>query len=218
MLIFSEFKGRRERQLVRMRDNPLFPAARRKVTPQGLLEAQRLDHEELVEFIPGFRTLLHRAATLRPNEDSAVILEIKEQLDKAYETAAGLADDQSETLEAIRRLTVLIMQAVRRGAEGDPLALDELDQEDQARAAHYELLRHPLLADLLYPDSPVTPDDLVPTLLSSAEEELAAVLTLFEAEQIGDMVQQGEALLAATPDAPPGATDRLGQMRRALDA
>ncbi|MCP4811816.1 MAG: hypothetical protein GY888_04850, partial [Planctomycetaceae bacterium] len=52
-LIISQTPGRHERHLLRKRDNPLFPETERSVSPQALLKMQRLDHEELVEFITG---------------------------------------------------------------------------------------------------------------------------------------------------------------------
>lgn len=194
---------------MRKHNNPLFPEAEREVTEQGLLEAQRLDHEELSDFITGFRTLVHKAVKLQPNEQSEVILQMKENLDKAYEQAAGLADDQSETKEAIKKLSALIMNAVRTGAGTDQTALQELDQEEQARSAHFELLEHPLVADLLSPDSPVAEADLMPTLLSAPDEELAAALALFDNDQLVLLCQQGEALFELTDDMPEQAKKRM---------
>ncbi|MEE9356981.1 hypothetical protein [Candidatus Vondammii sp. HM_W22] len=194
---------------MRKHNNPLFPEAEREVTEQGLLEAQRLDHEELSDFITGFRTLVHKAVKLQPNEQSEVILEMKENLDKAYEQAAGLADDQSETKEAIKKLSALIMNAVRTGAGTDQTALQELDQEEQARSAHFELLEHPLVADLLSPDSPVAEANLMPTLLSASDEELTAALALFDNDQLILLCQQGEALFELTEDIPEQAKKQI---------
>ncbi len=207
---FSQFPGRRERHLLRKRSNPLFPEAERVITPEVLEEAQRLDHEELVDFITRFRQLVHRAVGLKPNEQSDVILGIKEELDQAYEQAAGLADDQTETREAIRKLLVVIMNAVRNGAANDPVALAELDQEAQARAAHFELLEYPLVADLLCPESPISGDELVPTLLSVPEAEFQAAITLFDEDQVKELERQARALLdSLAGEAPAGAEERF---------
>ena len=194
---------------MRKYNNPLFPEAEREVTDQSLLEAQRLDHEELSDFITGFRTLVHKAVKLQPNEKSEVILQMKEDLDKAYEQAAGLADDQSETKEAIKKLSALIMNAVRTGAATDQTALQELDQEEQARSSHFELLEHPLVADLLSPVSPVAEADLMPTLLSAPEVELTAALALFDNDQLVLLCQQGEVLFELTDDMPEPAKKRM---------
>jgi hypothetical protein len=209
-LHFSEYPGRRERHLLRKLNNPLFPETKREINSGALEEAQRLDHEELVEFITGFRRLVHKAVGLKPNEQSDVILGIKEELDQAYEQAAGVADDQTETKDAIRKLVVMIMNAVRNGATDDPAALQELDQETQARAAHFELLEFPLVADLLHPASPIGDDELVPTLLSASEAEFQAAMTLFDEKQVQELERQARVLLDGLEGgAPPGASGRL---------
>lgn len=211
-LLFSEFPGRRERHLLRRRDNPLFLPALRRPSESQLQEAQRLDHEELVEFIGRFHGLVHSAANLHPTAGSEVILDLKERLDRAYEEACGLADDQSDRKLAIRKLLEIIMRAVRAGAGNDPLALAELAQEETARAAHFGFLEWPLVADLLCPETPIPPEDLVPSLLSASAEELEAALELFDGAALREIFVAGEALLAANPDSSPEARQRLEQI------
>jgi hypothetical protein len=196
-LIFSQKPGRRERQLLRKQNNPLFPNTP-QLTPDRLLEAQRLDHEELVEFIGEFRGLVHNAISLKPNEESDIILRLKERLDKAYEQACGLPDDQTETKDAILKLLGVIMNAVEKGAGNDPVALDELEQEKTARQAHFELVEHNLVADLLYPDSPIAENELVPSLLSASDAAFEAALSLFDSDQLMLLAGNTEQFLKQT--------------------
>lgn len=215
---FSQRPGRHERHYRRRLDNPLFGGSRAAVDEVALLEAQRLDHDELLAFLGELRGAVQRAVALRPNEDSEVVLRLKEDLDRLYETSAGLAEDQGANQAAIRDLIEVIMHAVERGAAGDPRALDELDQERAARAAHFALLRHPLVADLLHPHSAVGADDLAPTLLGAAEDELTAALQLFDHAQLASLCAAAEALLADTAEAPAEAQRRLAQLHAALIA
>jgi hypothetical protein len=194
-LPFSQRPGRHERHLLRKRDNPLFPEEERCISGAVLEEAQRLDHEELVAFITEFRGLIYQAVNLKANEDSEVILGIKEELDRSYEQACGLADDQTETKIAIRKLAQLIMGAVRKGAGDDPLALMELEQEEEARAAHFELVEHPIVADLLNPESSITEGELLPALLSESAQGLQAALELFDDTQLALLCEEGRGLL-----------------------
>ncbi len=194
-LIVSQLPGRHERHLLRKHDNPLFPESEREATPKMLLEAQRLDHEELVEFITGFRALVQRTIQLKPNEESEVILELKEQLDMAYEQASVLGDDQTETKEAIGKLTQVIMNTIRSNAMNDPIALDELKQEQEARAAHYTLLQFPIVADLLHPESLILEHDLAPTLLSEEGQGLQAAMELFDNTQLQILCEDASELL-----------------------
>jgi len=217
-LIISDLPGRQERHLLRKQDNPLFPEVERQLDGDRLLEAQRLDHEELEAFITEFHKLVHQAINLKPSEESEVILQLKEQLDKAYEQACGLADEQDETRQALRKLTELIMAAVRKGAGNDTVALGELEQETIARATHFELLQYALVADLLDPDSPIKPEELAATLLSSDADELAAVLGIFDQVQLQLLYDDAVKLLEQTPEAPSSARERLEQIRSQLPA
>lgn len=192
---FSELPGRHERHFRRKLGNTLLPRPIGDFSDDDLLNVQRLDHEELVAFIEELKGLVVKAVNLPPNVDSEVILTLKEQLDRAYETSAGLADDQSGNQAAIRDLTRVIMKVVAGNAEGDPVASEELAQEEGARSAHYQLLEQPLVADLLHPQSLIEPDELVPLLLGEAEEGVAVALQLFDASQLAIIVEQARLLV-----------------------
>jgi len=194
-LLFSELPGRHERHLLRKQDNPLFPEEQRSISPSELTEAQRLDHEELEAYIHDLRKLVGEAVALGPHEQSDVILALKERLDKAYESACRLADDQTPNKEAIHKLVEVIMRAVWKGAGNDTLAHQELEQEEVARTTHYDLLEHPLVADLLDPDSLIGENELLPVLLTSEQSAFEAAVTLFDPVQLAALCDQGEAML-----------------------
>jgi hypothetical protein len=193
-LLFSERPGRHERQLIRKYENHFFPESARHVTQEQLTEAQRLDHEELVAYIGDLRSLVGEAVALGPHEQSDVILGLKERLDQAYESACRLADDQTPNKEAIRKLVNVIMKSVWKGAGSDTLAHQELEQEEIARQTHYELLESPLVADLLDPDSPITRDELLATLISAEQADFEAAVTLFDPVQLEALLAQVDSL------------------------
>lgn len=207
---FSNRPGRHERQFRRLLNNPLLPPPGQDYRDDELLEVQRLDHEELVGFISDLKQLVAKAAQLPPNVDTQVILNLKEQLDQAYETSAGLAEDQSGNQAAIAHLTEVIMGVIARGATGDAHALAELAQERQARADHYRLLRHLIVADLLHPRSLIAPDQLASCLLAEGEDGLEAALMLFDDLQLGEIIAQARRLAGPSPD--PKLQARLRQM------
>ncbi len=209
--------GRHERHLRRCLD-PLFP---RPVVPpfdEALLEAQRLDHDELIAFVQDLREAVAGAVRLQGNEGSEVVLDLKERLEQLYERAAGLAEDQASNQAALRKLIDVIMRSVRHAAGNDPLAQAELDQEEAARALHFAQLAHPLVADLLDPDSLIAPDELAPALLCEPETGYAAALVLFDAGQLAQLCADARGLLEARdPDrGRPDAWDRLVEMDRQL--
>ncbi len=211
--------GAHERHYRRKLANPLFEDAPPSIDPDALLEARRLDHDALTAFVVHLKQLVAEAANLPPSAESDRVLALKERLDQAYEQASGLAEDQRRNQDAIRRLLDVIMGAVRQGAAGDLRAEAELQQEEQARALHFALLEHPLVADLLAPDSPIGGDELAPTLLSADPQALEAALGLFDSEQLGRIAEQSRTLLLrADPDARrlPEAWDRLRRIEAQL--
>ncbi len=192
----SDNPGAFERHLIRRNDNDLFGDRQTEITSDTLMDVQKKDHDILQQFMLDFRETMTKAVSFKPNEDSEVILEVKDKLDKLYATSVSVADDQTRVRESIKKLLVVIMQSVRKGAGDDAHALQELDQEEGARAANFEFLESKLVADILDPESPIDNDDLVPTLLSIEDKgELALATQLFDIEQVAFLLEEGESLL-----------------------
>lgn len=194
-LPFTHKPGRRERHLRRRHENPLFAWPLREVEPETLLAAQKADHEEMESFREAFRSLIERAVNLPGDADSDTVLGLKQDLERHYEQSFGLPEDHVRERAALSKLIALIMKAVRRAAGNDPLAHQELADEEQAREIHFRLLEQPLVADLLHPESPIAPDDLAPTLLSATAEEVDAALELFDLPQVEQLAQEAARLI-----------------------
>lgn len=191
----SENPGAHERHLIRRSNNVLFGARQVEVDSDSLQLCQKLDHDILQQFMEDFRDVMTKAINLKPNEDSEVILEVKDKLDKLYAASVSVADDQVRVQESIQKLLAVVMQSVRKGAGDDAHALKELDQEDAAREANFAFLESKLVADILDPDSPIENDDLIPTLLSADKDDLALACQLFDQEQLSFLLIEGEKLL-----------------------
>lgn len=192
----SENPGSHERHLQRRYNNILFEERQVAMTQDEQMEAQQKDHDTLLEFMREFQQALEDTVKLKPTSDSDVVLKLKEQLDKLYEASCIVPDEQKETQEAIKKLLTIIMASIRTGAGNDPTAHKELDQEETARHAHFELLQSSLVADLLNPASPIIKTDLLPTLLSAAKEDLAFAVQLFDNTQLKLLIEEGTALLS----------------------
>ncbi len=196
-LNFSSMPGARERHLKRQYKNPLFTSEHREFDERRISGARYMDEKERDEFLASFHTLLGKVAELKPNEGSEVMLELKSQLDQSYEQCSGLMGEQDSEKEAIVKLVSVIMTSVRHGAEGDPQAEQNLDEEELARNTHFQLLQHPLVADLLRLHSPIAQDQLIPTLLSESEEAIRAAFHLFDKDHQMLICKQATELLEA---------------------
>lgn len=193
----SERPGSAERHLLRRVDNPLFGQAKSELNDDTLVETQRVDHDDLLAFHAEFKEVLNETLNLQSNVESDVVLALKDRLERTYEHACRVGDDQAETKEAIKKLLMVIMGSIRQGAGNDMQAHQELDQEEQAREAHFALLDSSLVADLLNPETVIEADHLVPTLLSAEKDELATVLQIFDEAQLVLMLKEADDLIEA---------------------
>ena len=194
-IAFSERPGRHERHFMRKVNNVLFPRPLEDFSDEELLEVQREDHEELLDFLQSLRKLVGRAVALKPNEETQVILDLKSELERHYELACGLADNQSANKQAIAQLIDVIMATIQRNAAGDALAEQELAEEALARKTHFSLLESPLVADLLHPRSVIEADELAAVLLTDPEDIVRPALELFDADQRRLLVEEMGKLL-----------------------
>lgn len=200
-LPFTHKPGRRERHLRRQHNNPLFSWPPVAIEPEVLLEAQRADHEEMEAFRLRFAELLQRAVDLPSDVGSEEILSLKEALEQAYEQTHGLPEDHAQERDSLKRLIAVIMKTLWRQAATDPLAQQELSDEEQARDIHFRLLEQPLVADLLYPQSPIEPEELCACLLDASEAEAQAAAGLFEPDQLASLAQDAAATRAILAEA-----------------
>jgi len=191
----SQNPGAFERHLIRREKNPLFEERQTLINSDSLMEAQKKDHEILQKFMLDFREVMSQTVSFKANEDSEIILKVKDKLDKLYATSVSIADDQNKVRESIKKLLTIIMKSVRKGAENDTHALQELDQEDMAREANFAFLESKLVADILDPDSPIENEDLIATLLSASKDDLALANQLFDKEQLTYILTEAESLL-----------------------
>ncbi len=190
----SENPGAFERHLIR-RANPLFGERQTDISSDTLMEVQKKDHDILQQFMLDFREVMSKVVSFKPNEESEVILEAKDKLEKLYASSISVADDQIRVSESIKKLIAVIMQSIRKSAGDDVKAQQELDQEEMAREAHYELLKSKLVADILDPDSPIENEDLIPTLLTADKEDLVLATQLFDLDQLNFLLSEADKLL-----------------------
>jgi hypothetical protein len=208
---FSSFPGARERHLQRQYKNLLFPPERQEFDEQRVSGARYMDEQEVEQFLQKFHLLLDEISHMKENETSEILLDLKSRLDQSYELCSGLAGEHENEKQAIIKLCNVIMNSIRQSAKGDMEADINLKEEQLARNTHFQLLRFPLVADLLRPQSPIIQDELLPTLLSESDNDaMMTAFQLFDKDQQESLCQQGEQLLARLQ------TQELTQSRKRL--
>jgi hypothetical protein len=218
---FSISPGPFERHLKRRLLNPLFSQPEKELTQQDIIDAQKKDEENLLNFMNYFQSVVKKTTELGTHSESDAVLQIKEQLDECYATSCAMPGEHDNLKTAIKRLITAIMAAIRKGAEDDPIALKKLDEEDVARKLHNELHERKLIADLMLEDSPINENELTPTLLNEEADDLEAALQLFSAEQLDLIVKDAQALLEKLRKEGheiPHAWERFQQIKQALNA
>ncbi len=187
--------GMHERHLRRRDGNPLFSVPPAEYRAEDYLEVRRLDSHELNTFHNDMQEVIQQAIDLPANAPSETVLELRGRLDQLYTRCSGFGGSCGSHKQAIRKLIEIVMNAVWQAVADDQQARVELESEEVARQKHFCLLEYPLVSDLIRPDTPIASDELVPTLLQADEDELEAVLWLFEPEQLQGIYEHARALL-----------------------
>ena len=182
-LRFSAHPGCWERHLQRQYKNPLFSHKNESVTQETIQIAQEKDKEEYFAFQKAFYELVQEVAQLESQVEAPVILKIKDKIDALYEQCAGLGGDFNAEKQSLRELSHLVIQSLVNSDIQNIDIIDSLEKEKEARELHFSLLEHPFIAHLLRPKSPISEEDIVPTLLTEEEATIQAAMSLFNIEQ-----------------------------------
>lgn len=192
---FSTQPGRCERHLQRKFNNPLFPAAAQLVSQDQLAAARVVDEKEFKQFSTDFKTIVQEFIDLKKNVDSEIVLALKQRLDRLYEQVCGLGGDRTAEKKGLTKLHQVVNQSIAAGAAGDATAEEKLAEEALARNTHWQLLEESLVADLLWPESPISQDDLLPSLLSADKKSFGVSMGMFDPDQQRSLLTQAEELV-----------------------
>ncbi len=188
---FSTYPGAYERQFIRAQKHPqLFPKF--DCSTQQLRLDQQQDQQEAENFQQDLIQLIQIVVDLDNQTDSQILLNIKAELEQAYTLACSLSQDQTQNKQAIARLIEVIIQTIEQHRDpNDQLALKELEMEKQAREIHFNMIENPTIADLLREEPPFEQQSLLAVLLSENESSCMQCLSLFDDDQIINLIEQG---------------------------
>lgn len=181
-----------------MHKNPLFAGTH--VNADTVAEAAKKDRHDVDEFMAKLRELVQQAVDLPSEVDTETIVALKERLEKAYSRCVSLAGDQRPVLQALKNLIAQMVAALRNAAGNDPIARQNLDEEEIARRHFFALHEHVIVADLMRSDSAILPQELAATLLSEDPAALDAALELFTTDQLVSLSKQAHTLIEDMAD------------------
>ena len=188
---FIEFPGAFERQLQRKHQHSsLFNISADDISSDMILMARQKDAEEVEKFMNSFRLVVEKAVSLKPNEQSDVILKLKEELDQHYQHCCSLQGDMTQIKKALQTLLQAIMNAVRSGAGNDTTAQTKLDEEDTARAEHFRLQELSFVADMMRDEKSIPASELALTLITEPMNVVTETLELFQDQEIATLISE----------------------------
>lgn len=190
-IIWSPTPGCFERHLQRRYNNPLFPPNRRIVTQSEVEEARARDTMEAESLRGEVKEVLKLFLDLNPGQkiEMTLGLDTARRLDGLIERAARLGGDSSKEEADLITLRKALAADMKRGAEeanapGLREALGELDLFLQILVKGWS---NRFLAQMGRKDSPILPEDVVPSLLSEDKETIRLVVESF-AKQVPEVV------------------------------
>ena len=216
-LIWSHNPGCFESHLQRRCDNPLFPPERRIVTQPEIDAARARDVRDAEAFREEVRSLAGYFGEFAEKVPGSQVMQFRKKIEdlmqRAAELGGNLQDEKTALCEMRKAIIGIYQEAIETSKETIQLQKAEAFNAERMRAFHTEFL-----AQMLRQGTPITPDDLVPALLSEDLATIQLVLsTLGEINPKAKKEFKPIALqLVAEVEAEAGSTLRIKEKLRAL--
>jgi hypothetical protein len=189
---FLNNPGCHERHLRRRHANPLFGTERSRVDQAMVDSARLLDERHEALIIKNFTDLIGQASRLDGEQMGDEIIELKRRLDQLIVECALFGNRHQSIIVSVERLIDTMITALRSIVADNQQLTELLGEEERARRTQHELLRYPLVADLIYEETPIDRSELAATLLSESDDALRAALWLFEPQQIDELSREAK--------------------------
>jgi hypothetical protein len=163
-----------ERHLQRRRHNPLFPMDRQDVSEIEIHHARQRDNDERAALRSQIVEILRPMLEGPDSTDEQMAVDLLETIhhliERVCESDQGLQQEAAALLQGYQRLSESMR--IRRSSE----QCATLDAAAGALRAQSALLNSPLLATLSRHDSPMRPDELVPSILGLPLSQISPCL------------------------------------------
>lgn len=155
-----------------------------------VVEARERDKTEQQAFRQAFEAAVKRVSELPEKAEAEVLLALIPELTKCYNDCMTLCIDLPKEKQALTRLITLFEETLLQSA-GEESAFGEQVARDKAeRKIHQEVLENRIIASMMREDSPISVDQLAPTLLSATVDEIHGLLPFLDPAQLASLQQQ----------------------------
>ena len=202
-LNWSRNLGCFERHLQRKCGNPLFPPDVRSVTQAQVDDARARDWIDAEEVRERFRSLLRRIADEPAPITGADALDVRTAFDDLLTRAAEIGDALKHDAPAIFQMYESVVRDIL-AAIGDNRDLTRQLHDALALSRHRRrLFNNPFIAQLRRRDTPIRPDEVVPSLLTESPETIRLTIEVLadNPEVVGVLQRSAARLVANSPEA-----------------
>jgi len=177
MILWSKKLGSFERHLQRRHQNPLFPVQRQKVTAAELAIARDRDARDAREVKQEFLDLLKFIDRLPSQITSSEFKDLRKRIDDLTRKAIGVGGEVTEIAPELEELRAVVIESWEKGLEASPTDIEALQKAEQLYHRGASLFHNPLVVQMTRRDSPIPPEETVPTILS---EDITSISVAME--------------------------------------
>lgn len=218
-LWWNERPGCFERHLQRQHRNPLFAVPPRRVSQEDIDAARARDAMERDELHAAVVGLAERVAGLDSSLTFHEANMLREEIDGLLQRAAALGSSALDDDARLTQLQDALLRDMRQVARQKPEAESAIAEAELFYRANVMGSRNSFLAQCTRVDSPIHPEEVLPSLLSEDIPTIhAAVVSLAHDQALLGTLRQQARALAAEVEALGNAVPVLQDKLRALDA
>lgn len=179
-ITWSPRPGCFERHLQRKYRNPFFPAESRVMTQTDVDAARQRDRDDVQAFRKQLGLLVDEIANAPSFVDVRRALEIRKAVDDLIQRAAELGGDLGELESNLASLYDSVISALRSGLGEEHEAIPTLQWAERFRGMGNTKFNNEFIAQQGRKDSPITTEDLIPSLLSESPETIRIFMSVLD--------------------------------------
>jgi hypothetical protein len=202
-LIWSQNPGCFERHLQRKYRNPLFPPDVPTVAQEQIDQARVKDSLEAEEVRQRFWSLLHRVRDRDASVPCGEALNVRKEFDNLLSRTAEIGGPLHEVVPKLFEMYEAVVHDILASL------YDHNDLEKQLRVAlafsaeRRRLFNNSFVAQLRRMDTPIRPDEVIPSLLSETPETIRLMVEVLSdhPEAVAALQDSASKLMANSPEA-----------------